>query len=198
MRAPLCQGEIIKNAGRWVQRAVKFLFSFQRIILSTILYHHYYSLLGARWSRASVSTEYKDKQTRWFIGEVVKVVAGGAGGVADRLDNNATVTVDFIPSRVFIFCYQIIDCLVIDLHQVAPCQHDGSQRSPRLIFMLMLYLSVDIWAWPQGRSTVWLVTLMAKSLALAYQYFWIMFGGRKEWKDTIDYLVIVYFPSVII
>lgn len=162
MRAPLCQGEIIKNAGRWVQRAVKFLFSFQRIILSTILYHHYYSLLGARWSRASVSTEYKDKQTRWFIGEMGKVVAGGA----DRLDNNATVTVDFIPSRVFIFYYQTIDCSVIDLHQVVPCQHDVSQKSPRSIFMLMLYLSVDIWSWPQGRSTVRLVTLMAESLAL--------------------------------
>lgn len=109
-----------------MHRAVKFLFSFRRIILSTILYHHYYSLLSARWSRASVSTGHKDKQTRWFIGKVVEV----AGGGADRLDNNATVTVDFIPCRVFIFCYQIIYCLVIDLHPMAPCQRDASKMSP--------------------------------------------------------------------
>lgn len=30
---------------------------------------------------------------------------GVVDGGADRLDNNAAVTLDFIPSRVFIFCY---------------------------------------------------------------------------------------------
>lgn len=49
-------------------REVSFLFSGRRIISPTILYHHYYSLLGARWSGASVWTGHKDKQTRWFIG----------------------------------------------------------------------------------------------------------------------------------